>query len=80
MKRLFAFPMATMMILLACTLSSSPATMVTKTAIDLPFRAGTYTVIYLHPQDGELTVQISSRLQEATASGQRPLVEFTAEW
>ena len=44
-----------------------------------PVGAG-FTIVRLHPQDGELKSRLADEVQKATALGQIPVVEFDATW
>ena len=39
-----------------------------------------FTIVRLHPDDGELQVMLSNEAQKAIALGQMPVVEFDAPW
>ena len=39
-----------------------------------------FTIVRLHPQDGDLQTVLAGEAQKATALGQMPIVEFDATW
>lgn len=39
-----------------------------------------FTIVRLHPDDGDLQVMLSNEAQKAIALGQMPVVEFDAPW
>src|SRR5689334_17317649 len=39
-----------------------------------------FTIVRLHPEDGDLQTMLRSEAQKATSLGQMPVVEFDATW
>jgi thiol-disulfide isomerase/thioredoxin len=67
--------------LLACNFLFPPAQQSTPDPADFkdPQPTG-FTIVRLHPKDGDLQTMLASEAQEATALGQIPVVEFDATW
>src|SRR5206468_782182 len=64
-------------ILLACNFLFPPK----QTATPGPIIAPTgFTIVRLHPKDGNLQTMLADETQKAVALGQMPVVEFDATW
>lgn len=69
------------MSLLACNFIFPLAQRSTPEATDFQDPAPTgFTIVRLHPQDGDLQIMLTSEAQKATKLGQMPVVEFDATW
>lgn len=69
------------MSLLACNFLFPPAQPSTPESADFqdPQPTG-FTIVRLHPKDGDLQTLLANEAQKATALGQMPVVEFDATW
>jgi thiol-disulfide isomerase/thioredoxin len=67
--------------LLACNFLLPPkATSVPETRNDSLSVSGTFTIVRLHPNDGDLKTMLASEAQKAVALDQMSVVEFDATW
>ena len=67
--------------LLACNFLFPPrATPTPETGNDSFPVSDSFTIVRLHPEDGDLKAMLTSEAQKAIALGQMPVVEFDAAW
>lgn len=67
--------------LLACNFLFPPkATPVPETRNDSLPVSDSFTIVRLHPNDGDLKTMLASQAQKAAALNQMPVVEFDATW
>ncbi len=64
-------------ILLACNFLFPPKPTATPESIAAPTG---FTIVRLHPKDGDLKTLLADEAQKAVALGQMPVVEFDATW
>jgi hypothetical protein len=66
---------------LACGLVSAPAGLPTKSVQSTKDAdPGGFSRVRLHPEDGSLMNQMEPEVLKAREMGQKPIVEFDAEW
>ncbi|HEX9333334.1 MAG TPA: thioredoxin domain-containing protein [Anaerolineales bacterium] len=63
--------------LLACNFLFPPKSIATPESIVAPIG---FTIVRLHPKDGDLPTMLADEAQKAIALGQMPIVEFDATW
>src|ERR1041385_3199513 len=72
--------------LLACNflfpqkVTSTPESIVAPQSGDSQDAPAGFTIVRLHPGDGDLQTMLSGEAQKATSLGQMPVVEFDATW
>ena len=80
--RLIAFPAAALVVL-ACSLAGGPTPgqgEVLEVATDESPVPDSFSLVILHPAQGDLTALLSAHAEIAAGLGRRPFVEFSADW
>jgi thiol-disulfide isomerase/thioredoxin len=79
--RLLIVPL--LQLLLACSLVGAPETReppVVEVGVDQSPAPESFTLVLLHPSQGDLRAQLATHAQLAAEQGRKPFVEFSADW